>query len=82
MQPSMFLSVSLALTFGNLVLGQCNASTAAAGLNGKLPSIIPSDFTFSGNVRTYYIRAEQDTWDYAPTGWDNVCDPPQLSSYN
>jgi hypothetical protein len=58
----------------NLVLSQCfNASTASAGLNSKLPDIIPSDFSFSGNVSTYYIQAEQETWDYVPTGLENVC---------
>tara|TARA_R110002060_G_scaffold76537_2_gene86996 strand:- start:664 stop:951 length:288 start_codon:yes stop_codon:yes gene_type:complete len=54
-----------------------NASLAAAErqLDGKLPNNIPSDFHFSGNVRTYYIQAEQVTWDYVPTGWDNVSSP-------
>jgi hypothetical protein len=31
----------------------------------------PSNFDFSGNVRTYYVAAEEVLWDYAPTGWDN-----------
>lgn len=40
-------------------------------LNGVLPSTnsIPTNFNYSGNVRTYYVRAEQVTWNYAPSGW-------------
>lgn len=57
--------------------GPANVSLAAAErqLDGKLPNIVPSDFHFSGNIRTYYVQAEQVTWDYAPTGWDNVSSP-------
>jgi hypothetical protein len=40
-------------------------------MDGRLPSPTPSDFHFSGNVRRYYIAAEEVEWDYAPTGWDN-----------
>lgn len=74
MQSNICLYTSLALAAANLVLGQrqTNASAVAQQLDGKLPSIIPSNFNFSGNVRTYYIQAEQVTWDYTPTGWDNV----------
>lgn len=36
-----------------------------------LPQPTPSDFKFTGNVRKYYIAAEEVEWDYAPTGWDN-----------
>jgi manganese oxidase len=46
-------------------------STCAASMNGSLPSPISSDFHFSGQVRRYYIAAEQVTWDYVPSGWDN-----------
>lgn len=46
--------------------GRCTAT-----LDGKLPSATPSDFHFTGNVRRYYIAAEEIEWDYAPTGWDN-----------
>jgi hypothetical protein len=45
--------------------------TSCPQLDGKLPSSTPSDFHFSGNVRRYYIAAEEFEWDYAPTGWDN-----------
>ncbi|KAE8453962.1 hypothetical protein EG329_007738 [Mollisiaceae sp. DMI_Dod_QoI] len=68
MQPIVCLFASLALA-AKLAVGQ--PLSCAAGLDGKLPSIIPSDFHFSGKVRTYYIQAEQDTWDYAASGWDN-----------
>ena len=40
-------------------------------MNGALPNIIPTDFHNSGNVRRYYIAAEEETWDYLPSGWDN-----------
>ena len=45
--------------------------TCAAGLNGQVPTPTPPDFKFSGNVRQYYVAAEEVEWDYAPTGWDN-----------
>jgi hypothetical protein len=47
------------------------APECASALDGKLPPIVPSDFHFSGTIRTYYIQAEQETWDFMPTGWDN-----------
>jgi manganese oxidase len=40
-------------------------------MDGALPSSTPSNFHFSGDVRQYYIVAEQELWDYVPTGWDN-----------
>lgn len=43
----------------------------AAEMDGKLPYYYPSSFQYSGTVRRYYIAAEEVTWDYAPTGWDN-----------
>lgn len=46
-------------------------NACAASMNGQLPSNLPSDFHFSGNVRKYYVAAEEVEWDYAPTGWDN-----------
>ncbi|KAF1835259.1 hypothetical protein BDW02DRAFT_578976 [Decorospora gaudefroyi] len=45
--------------------------TCNAQLDGKVPSSTPSHFCFSGNVRRYYVAAEEVEWDYAPTGWDN-----------
>jgi FtsP/CotA-like multicopper oxidase with cupredoxin domain len=40
-------------------------------MDNALPSPTPSDFHFSGTIRRYYIAADEITWDYAPTGWDN-----------
>ena len=40
-------------------------------MDGVVPKPTPSDFHFRGTVRRYYIAAEEVTWDYAPTGWDN-----------
>jgi len=45
-------------------------------MNGLLPSPTPSNFYFSGNVRKYYVAAEEVNWDYAPTGWDNYMGVP------
>lgn len=40
-------------------------------MDGQLPSqnSIPTNFKFSGNVRTYYVSAELTEWNYAPSGW-------------
>ena len=46
-------------------------ASCAASMNNALPSPTPSDFHFSGTIRRYYVAAEEITWDYAPTGWDN-----------
>lgn len=46
-------------------------SACAASMNGVLPSPTPSGYDFSGNVRKYYVAAEEVEWNYAPTGWDN-----------
>lgn len=59
-------------------------STCAGSMNGQLPSATPADFHFSGNVRRYYVAAEEVEWDYAPTGWDNwlgVCTSLNVSSW-
>lgn len=48
-----------------------SSPSCTATLNGKLPNQTPINFHPSGNVRQYYIAAEDITWDYAPTGWDN-----------
>lgn len=44
-------------------ISACNAQ-----MNGALPDVLPAGFKYSGNVRRYYVSAEIDTWDYAPTG--------------
>lgn len=74
MQSILALFVAfLAVGVSSAVLHQSSPDTSmTAQLDGKLPSTIPSNFYFSGNVRTYYIQAEQVTWEYVPTGWDNV----------
>lgn len=46
-------------------------SACAASLNGILPSPTPSGYVFSGNIRKYYVAAEEVEWNYTPTGWDN-----------
>ena len=45
-----------------------NLPACASQMDGKLPYYQPQGFTFSGNIRRYYVAAEVDTWDYAPTG--------------
>lgn len=70
-------------SISNGVQQSVNCSSA---LDGKLPKQIPTGFNFTGNVRTYYIAAEQDTWNYAPSGWDNwlgvpIHASPRATSY-
>ncbi|RMY90751.1 hypothetical protein D0864_06191 [Hortaea werneckii] len=55
-------------------------SSCAAGLNGVLPSPTPAQWDYSGNVRRYYIAAEEVEWDYAPSGWDNWLGVPMANS--
>lgn len=56
---------------GYLMKRSTNLTSCAADLNGELPSGAPIDFKYSGNVRRYYIAADEELWDYVPTGWDN-----------
>ncbi|KZM24232.1 uncharacterized protein EKO05_0005797 [Ascochyta rabiei] len=68
-----YLSILLTL-FASVVSATPSGGSlqvCSAQLDGKLPSSTPSNFHFSGNVRRYYIAAEEVEWDYAPTGWDN-----------
>lgn len=77
----MLISRFISLSLLNVVLGHGapgsdktdnrSRSTCTATLDGQLPSFTPSNFHYSGNVRRYYIAAEEVEWDYAPTGWDN-----------
>lgn len=53
------------------VLSAGNTTSCAAKLDGVLPSQTPPNFHFSGNIRRYYIAAEEIDWNYAPSGWDN-----------
>jgi len=72
---SFLAGLTFALVTAQLTLATpANSSSVqqcAANMNGILPSFTPSDFHFSGNIRRYYIAAEQETWDYIPSGWDN-----------
>ncbi|CAD0105981.1 unnamed protein product [Aureobasidium uvarum] len=51
-------------------------------MDSQLPgkSSVPTDFKFSGNVRTYYVTAEEVAWNYAPSGWDNWLGVPVQNS--
>ena len=64
---------ALALTTLALPTSQNNTalSVCKASMNGVLPSPISSDFHFSGQVRRYYIAAEEVAWNYVPSSWDN-----------
>jgi hypothetical protein len=55
----------------NGTLHASGLESCSASMDGQLPSPTPADFQFSGNVRRYYVAAEEVEWDYAPTGWDN-----------
>ncbi|KAG9562146.1 Cupredoxin, partial [Aureobasidium melanogenum] len=57
-------------------------SECEALVDWKLPgkSSIPTNFNFSGNVRTYYVAAEEVAWNYAPSGWDNWLGVPIQNS--
>ncbi|RHZ58255.1 hypothetical protein CDV55_100250 [Aspergillus turcosus] len=60
----------------NFTMAQCEAM-----MNGHLPYTVPRGFNFSGNVRRYYVAAEIEQWDYAPTGWDNWLGVPMNQSF-
>ncbi|KAI4850188.1 Cupredoxin, partial [Aureobasidium sp. EXF-8845] len=57
--------------------GECQAL-----MDGQVPgkNSVPSGFEFSGNVRTYYVAAEEVAWNYAPDGWDNWLGVPVQNS--
>ncbi|KAK9353595.1 Cupredoxin [Lipomyces doorenjongii] len=57
------------------------AASCLAEMDGMLPPYIPDGFNFSGNTRRYYMAAEIDTWDYAPTGRDNWLGVPLNESF-
>lgn len=48
-----------------------NLPSCATSMDGVLPSPTPPGWDYSGNVRRYYVAAEEVEWDYAPSGWDN-----------
>ncbi|KAI5258094.1 Cupredoxin [Aureobasidium subglaciale] len=51
-----------------------------ASMDGQLPTYTPASFEFSGNIRQFYVAAEEVEWDYAPTGWDNWLGVPLSDS--
>ncbi len=74
----LFAILSTSLTTTHAVPTSTTAATNSTSLqqckatfNGALPNIIPTDFHYSSQVRRYYIAAEEETWDYFPSGWDN-----------
>jgi hypothetical protein len=68
--------------YGNGTLPASGLKSCAAGMDGQLPSNVPSNFHFSENVRRYYIAAEEVEWDYAPSGWDNWLGVCGQDTYN
>lgn len=90
----------MALSLGLIFLASISSAASApahststpacmASMDGKLPSITPTNFHFSGNVRRYYVAAKEIVWDYAPSGWDNTMGVPidvspkaNVSGYN
>lgn len=48
-----------------------SSHVCTATLDGQLPNQTPINFHPSGNVRKYYVAAEEIDWDYAPSGYDN-----------
>lgn len=75
-----FLSSVLtsALLITALAVSASHAADACSTLtlDSNLPSPTPGNFQFSGNVRKHYIAAEEEDWNYAPTGWDNYMGVP------
>jgi hypothetical protein len=69
--PSAFIILAQAISI-------CRPADACSTitLDGNLPSPTPDNFHFSGNARKFYIAAEEEDWDYAPTGWDNYMGVP------
>jgi manganese oxidase len=85
------MATLLKLAFGSLLLlpslfstgisAPTGLSTCTAAMDDTLPTFQPTDFEFSGNIRRYYIAAEQVLWDYVPSGWDNFEGVPLKDSY-
>lgn len=48
--------------------GRAASSACAARMDGQLPPFQPADFSFTGNVRRYYVAASEEEWDYVPSG--------------
>jgi hypothetical protein len=55
-------------------------SSCAAQMDGKLPYYQPQGFNFSGTIRRYYVAAEIETWNYAPSGKPSLPKKPFTST--
>lgn len=66
----LFVGLSLAAP-SNSKPRSTSSTQCTTSLDGNFPVQTPSGFHYSGNVRKYYIAAEEIDWDYAPSGWDN-----------
>jgi manganese oxidase len=79
---SVFASLLLLPLFGSTGMSApTGLSSCAAAMDDTLPGELPADFEFSGNIRRYYVAAEQVLWDYVPSGWDNYEGVPFKDSY-
>ncbi|CZR67649.1 uncharacterized protein PAC_17548 [Phialocephala subalpina] len=82
---SLLICVSAALALGSIIPSVTTTPTdlpaCASQMDGKLPYYQPMGFNFSGNIHRYYVAAEVDTWDYAPTGYDNWLGVPMNESF-
>ena len=45
-----------------------NGAACIGMMDGTLPSYVPPDFHYSGTIRRYFLAAEIQPWDYAPSG--------------
>ncbi|KAK9364966.1 Cupredoxin [Lipomyces kononenkoae] len=75
------LAEAAALNARQEMVSSSIADKCLAEMDGTLPDYTPPGFNFSGNVRRYYMAAEIDTWDYAPTGRDNWLGVPINESF-
>ena len=73
-----YAAISTSLCYANKTpftgfIGKTSTSleSCAAAMDGVLPYGAPSNFHHSGTTRKFYIAAEEELWNYAPTGWDN-----------
>jgi hypothetical protein len=71
MLPTIALLLATAGAVSSIPVNQNVTSSTiqacAAKMDGQLPYYQPTGFNFSGNIRRYYVAAEVDTWDYAPS---------------
>jgi hypothetical protein len=70
----------------NVAVPSAVLQSCATTMNGQLPAATPPGWAFSGNVRKFYVAAEEVEWDYVPSGWDNwlgvsAAEPPKKPSY-